>query len=73
MNLKMSIVYYSAPDINKNICDIVSLDKLKYYSTNKPALPYIPMNEYDNVTMIVGKYKCITYKMYKAEKWNTVF
>ena len=40
-NPKMSVVYHSAPDINNNTCDTAPLDKLKYYSTNKPALPYI--------------------------------
>ena len=30
-----------SPDINNNICDTVPLDKLKYYSANKQALPYI--------------------------------
>ena len=42
-NLKMNIVYHSAPNINKNICDTVPLDKLKYYSTNEPALLYITL------------------------------
>ena len=37
----MSIVYCSASNIIDNICDTVPLEKLKYYSANKPALPYI--------------------------------